>query len=626
MAWDGAPAMRLLPVEERATFARGFKTDLEFFQALLLLINRQCPIKNVDLMWVDEELKPERCGRCRFGTTEALQSIVPAGTDTAADPSPQFCLLVNDFGRRDEESCAVSDRAAEKRAQETGKPQIYTCHAGLLDIAVPVICGKEYIATLFSGQVLSEAASADGLAEIKRRVSRLKYVDSSELERAYWQLSSVTQQEVDDTVRILVAFAAHLATSWKRLSLAIKSERLRSREANLARKEFVHIILEGNLGERQNLQRMIKQLRLRQPPNRALVINIETDSGKASTYDRELILVEHAIEEVAEGTGISAHLRNRGICFLYADSGRGAGVEGFARRLRDRLARRTTARVRIGAGSRKNDMAGLRDSYFEACMALAGSDGSVAVYSETRDSYDNNWTQVDVVCDYIRHGRPKEAKIALLSIPPMLSRGGEAESGTNSLAAQREFLTSALEAFRLAACETDRNVKAIDGIWTESVRGVEVAMGHFELQLAFLRSAELLIEGVFGFEGGRHEKLVRQACFVIDSMLLQNSGLEISRALVAGQLGVSTGHLSRIFRDVCSTTFEDYLIDRRIGAAKRDLLDPMRNITEVARRCGFSSSSYFSRVFRKVVGCSPREYLGSPSPANVEAVPGKESI
>jgi hypothetical protein len=51
---------------------------------------------------------------------------------------------------------------------------------------------------------------------------------------------------------------------------------------------------------------------------------------------------------------------------------------------------------------------------------------------------------------------------------------------------------------------------------------------------------------------------------------------------------------------------------KRIELARQLLLDPFHNISEAARRCGFSDPSYFSRVFRKLVGCSPRDYCANP--------------
>ena len=52
-----------------------------------------------------------------------------------------------------------------------------------------------------------------------------------------------------------------------------------------------------------------------------------------------------------------------------------------------------------------------------------------------------------------------------------------------------------------------------------------------------------------------------------------------------------------------------YLSYLRIEAAGRLLRErPERSITKVALECGFSSSQYFAKVFRRQMGCSPRAY------------------
>ena len=56
----------------------------------------------------------------------------------------------------------------------------------------------------------------------------------------------------------------------------------------------------------------------------------------------------------------------------------------------------------------------------------------------------------------------------------------------------------------------------------------------------------------------------------------------------------------------------DYLIRSRIRRAEAILLGEGKtiSITDVADRCGFNDSNYFSRQFRRVVGQSPRDYRG----------------
>jgi AraC family L-rhamnose operon regulatory protein RhaS len=74
---------------------------------------------------------------------------------------------------------------------------------------------------------------------------------------------------------------------------------------------------------------------------------------------------------------------------------------------------------------------------------------------------------------------------------------------------------------------------------------------------------------------------------------------------------MSESSLARTFHEVVGRPPMDYVIRVRVGKAA-DLLRRSRlRVTEVAFRCGFSDSNYFSRRFRSVTGQSPRDYRRS---------------
>jgi len=86
-------------------------------------------------------------------------------------------------------------------------------------------------------------------------------------------------------------------------------------------------------------------------------------------------------------------------------------------------------------------------------------------------------------------------------------------------------------------------------------------------------------------------------------------GLTIEEA--AETLGVSAGHLSRLFRQETGYTFVDYLMYVRVKRAMELLRDPLIKVYEVADLVGYADSRYFAQVFRKVTGMNPREYRDS---------------
>lgn len=67
-------------------------------------------------------------------------------------------------------------------------------------------------------------------------------------------------------------------------------------------------------------------------------------------------------------------------------------------------------------------------------------------------------------------------------------------------------------------------------------------------------------------------------------------------------------YLSKIFRETYGTTVNNYLISKRITRAKQLLRFTDMTVDEVGAAVGMGDANYFSRMFRKVEGISPREY------------------
>lgn len=78
---------------------------------------------------------------------------------------------------------------------------------------------------------------------------------------------------------------------------------------------------------------------------------------------------------------------------------------------------------------------------------------------------------------------------------------------------------------------------------------------------------------------------------------------------VAGIFGLSPNYLSVLFKKTCDIGFSEYITQMKVSRAKTMLLEQDMKIYEVANELGFESAFYFSKVFKKVEGISPREYV-----------------
>ncbi len=110
-----------------------------------------------------------------------------------------------------------------------------------------------------------------------------------------------------------------------------------------------------------------------------------------------------------------------------------------------------------------------------------------------------------------------------------------------------------------------------------------------------------------------HVKLNKQKEYVnkfnqvleyIDDHYMEDIALED----VADAAAFSKYHFSRLFKQYTGLTFWDYLCRRRIKAAEAYMADPNCSITDAAMSSGFPSISTFNRLFKRIRGCTPREY------------------
>lgn len=85
---------------------------------------------------------------------------------------------------------------------------------------------------------------------------------------------------------------------------------------------------------------------------------------------------------------------------------------------------------------------------------------------------------------------------------------------------------------------------------------------------------------------------------------------EISLTKLAEQLHANASYLSRLYKTKAGINVSDDIIRRRIEKAKECLMTDMK-INDVAEYVGFNDPAYFSRLFKKQTGVSPRDYKRS---------------
>ena len=71
---------------------------------------------------------------------------------------------------------------------------------------------------------------------------------------------------------------------------------------------------------------------------------------------------------------------------------------------------------------------------------------------------------------------------------------------------------------------------------------------------------------------------------------------------------MSTYYFCRFFKETFGVCFSDYIKFFRIKKAETALIETDKSVLEIAFENGFSSASYFNKVFKELKFCSPTEY------------------
>ncbi|MFA9465363.1 MAG: helix-turn-helix domain-containing protein [Velocimicrobium sp.] len=83
---------------------------------------------------------------------------------------------------------------------------------------------------------------------------------------------------------------------------------------------------------------------------------------------------------------------------------------------------------------------------------------------------------------------------------------------------------------------------------------------------------------------------------------------DLSLISVAGTFGFSPTYLSRIFQKYASINYRSYVLNIRLDAAYKQLVNTDDSISEISINCGFPDSRSFSKAFQKRFSILPSQY------------------
>ena len=138
---------------------------------------------------------------------------------------------------------------------------------------------------------------------------------------------------------------------------------------------------------------------------------------------------------------------------------------------------------------------------------------------------------------------------------------------------------------------------------------IQFILENYYTKEEILKEFDFLLKDIFGIEvyDSRDKKII---ALKMKNYLDEKFRSNVTNQLLAANFGFVPSYLVSIFKICYGLTPMDYLVNKRIDEAKVLLEDGSLKIKDIARVVGYEDSLYFSKVFKKFTGVSPKEYKG----------------
>ncbi|MBN1673760.1 MAG: helix-turn-helix transcriptional regulator [Kiritimatiellae bacterium] len=155
------------------------------------------------------------------------------------------------------------------------------------------------------------------------------------------------------------------------------------------------------------------------------------------------------------------------------------------------------------------------------------------------------------------------------------------------------------------ATRIERLFATLRAEWQAARKGVEPIAGGIMAEMLglYIRHAET--EPVFQRRRLKcWQNLERSIQFI-----RRHYGQALTMEQIAQSAGLSLSHFSHVFKQSFGMSPHAYLNVHRVEAAQKLLFEGVYNCSQIAELTGFSGVHAFSRIFRRIVGASPTQWM-----------------
>lgn len=165
-------------------------------------------IKLTDLINV-KTLQEVQDGFARLTGMAALTTDADGNPVTVGSNFTDFCMELTRKSREGCKRCEKCDKEGAEKTYSTGKSVTYSCHAGLVDFAAPIMLNGKIIGSFIGGQVLTSQPDEEKFRAIARDLS----IDEDKYIAALRKVKVVDKERVEAAADFLFIVANLLSSS-----------------------------------------------------------------------------------------------------------------------------------------------------------------------------------------------------------------------------------------------------------------------------------------------------------------------------------------------------------------------------------------------------------------------------
>lgn len=388
------------------------------------------------------------------------------------------------------------------------------------------------------------------------------------------------------------------------------------KRAEIVKRNFLQIIIEGKYElSCEEAEARVEWLGLHvlQPPLVAVVISPEYTSVEIMAKDQLLFDVERYVCKLLDEFGYDGASITDSCCRVVSvisirnKKTNATELDEVFATIRDNILRRFSLDSFIGIGSVVDQINKINTSYVDAQEMLAyrfqySSRGVINISNILRFSHarfvDNNYL-VDKVIGSFQNG--DLGKIAI-SLDELINQV-RYRPGVSKTSIRRVMIELIIKVLNIAS-NADVDVdQVLDG--KDPYRWI-LEQDHTEiLREWFLEICSKLLERIQANKQGGTNVLVQQACRYVSDNLHRN---DLSLIQVSEYVGLSSAYFSQLFKQEVGEGLSAYITRNRVERSKDMLISSSLKVEDIAFQNGFSSSNYFSTVFKNITGYTPVEY------------------